>query len=170
MHVKLLQTTFSDSHRPRRFIPHREHSFQSFSKFPNLSLFIVGAPLLSSPSLSRKQRLARDPVVAYATELSTSDRPHACAVPNQSSARKRQIGFESLLLFSMRRESIRITCAAGVKSFSLSSLTDVPSAFCNQWLSRSYGEFATFVGSPFISIISYIIFLFLFRILISGNT
>lgn len=124
MHVKLLQTTFSDSHRPR-CLPRSRciDSFRSFSEFPNLSLFIIRTLLLSSPSLSRKQRLVRSGC-GLCNRAFYVDRLRACAVPNQSLVRKREIGFESLLLFSMHRESIRITCA-GIKSFSF-KLHDAP--------------------------------------------
>lgn len=120
MHVKLLQTTFSDSHRLRRGAarcggPSRvlDASLQ-FPKFLQIS---------QSVPLHRSHAIA---LISFPFSETTSgeirlwlmqpsflrDRPHACAVPNQSSARKREISFESLLLFSMRRESIRITCAA----------------------------------------------------------
>jgi len=113
MYVKLLQTTFSDSHRR----PSRSRcidSFQSFSEFPNLSLFIIphAIALISfhfSETTSGEIRL-------WLMQPSfLRDRLHACAVPNQSLVKKREIGFEFLLLFLMYRESIHIMCA-GEKS------------------------------------------------------
>lgn len=59
MHVKLLQLSATLTGRGVHCVLGASIVFKSFSEFPNLFPFIICTPLLSSPSLSRKQRLVR---------------------------------------------------------------------------------------------------------------
>lgn len=123
MHVKLLQTTFSDSHRPRRGGPPRVLGASTVSKVsPNF-------PICPSSSSARHyshllpflgNNVWRDPVVAYATELST--RSTACmrgSEPVLGQEAGDQFRIFALVFDASRKYSYYV--CRGVKSFSFES-------------------------------------------------
>jgi len=153
MYVKLLQTTFSDSHRPRRMSRSRcINSFQSFSEFPNLSLFII-PHAIALISFHFAKTTSGEIRLWLMQSSFLCDRLHACVVPNQFLVKKREIGFEFLLLFLMYRESIHIMCV-GKKSggwIFFFQITSMPSILYNSLIIKAVWWF----GSELTLILSF---------------